>query len=154
MDYANMGLWTKTVQKVLSVMLLKEIFFWHEIINCVYRIWRKNFTTRSFGRIFRSTKYVSKYQCVFVLHTWYYGLIWRKIKIFCHVKLRCNLIRVKILVICWPLYLGHGYEHGAWLILLPDIGQAREDQHPHDHHQHQQPQLLVAVPQSHAWISY
>ena len=53
------------------------------------------------------------------------------------------LIRVKILVICSPLYLGHGYEHGAWLILLPDIGQAREDQHPHDHHQHQQAQLFV-----------
>ena len=39
---------------------------------------------------------------------------------------------------------GHGVEHGAGLVLLPDVGQAREDEHPHDDHQHQQPQLLVA----------
>ena len=43
-----------------------------------------------------------------------------------------------------PGYLGHGYEHSAWLVLLPNVGQAGEDEHPHDHHQHQQPQLLVA----------
>ena len=42
-------------------------------------------------------------------------------------------------------YLGHGYEHGAGLVLLPDVGQAREDEHSHDDHQHQQPQLLVAT---------
>ena len=35
-------------------------------------------------------------------------------------------------------------------VLLPDIGEAGEDEHPHDDHEHQQPQLLVAVPQRHA----
>ena len=43
-----------------------------------------------------------------------------------------------------PSYLRHGNEHGALFILLPDIGEAGEDEHPHDDHQHQQPQLLVA----------
>ena len=44
---------------------------------------------------------------------------------------------------------GHRVEHRPLLVLLPDVGQSAEDQHPHDDHEHQQPQLLVAVPQSH-----
>jgi hypothetical protein len=43
------------------------------------------------------------------------------------------------------LYLRHGDEHGPLLILLADIGQPAEDKHPHDYHQHKQPQLLVAA---------
>jgi hypothetical protein len=43
------------------------------------------------------------------------------------------------------LYLRHGDEHGSLLILLADVGQPAEDEHTHDHHQHQQPELLVAA---------
>ncbi len=43
------------------------------------------------------------------------------------------------------LYLRHGDEHGPLLILLADIGQPAEDEHPHNHYQHQQAQLLVAA---------
>ena len=40
--------------------------------------------------------------------------------------------------------LRHRDEHRPLLVLLPDVGQPAEYQHPHDDHQHQQPQLLVA----------
>ena len=40
--------------------------------------------------------------------------------------------------------LRHGDEHGVLFILLPNIGEAAEDEHAHDDHQHQQTQLLVA----------
>ena len=43
--------------------------------------------------------------------------------------------------------LWHGDEFCVFLVLLADIGQPTEDQHPHDHHQHQQPELLVAETQ-------
>ena len=46
-------------------------------------------------------------------------------------------------------HLRHRDELRVRLVLLGDVGQAAEDQHPHDDHQHEQPQLLVAVPQSH-----
>ena len=41
-------------------------------------------------------------------------------------------------------YLRHRDKHGVLLVLLTDIGQPTEDEHPHDDHQHQQAQLLVA----------
>ena len=41
-------------------------------------------------------------------------------------------------------YLGHGDELGVLLVLLTDVGEAAEDEHAHDDHQHQQTQLLVA----------
>ncbi len=49
------------------------------------------------------------------------------------------------LVVVDVLYLRHWDEHGPLLILLADVGQPAEDEHPHDHHQHQQPELLVAA---------
>ena len=42
-------------------------------------------------------------------------------------------------------YLRHGDEHSVLLILLPNVGEAAEDEHAHDDHQHQQTQLLVAA---------
>ncbi len=54
-------------------------------------------------------------------------------------SLQCSQVFVDV------LYLWHGDEHGPLLILLADVGQPAEDEHPHDHHQHQQPKLLVAA---------
>ena len=42
-----------------------------------------------------------------------------------------------------PTDLRHWDELSVGLVLLRDIGQATEDQHPHDDHEHQQPQLFV-----------
>ena len=42
-------------------------------------------------------------------------------------------------------YLWHGNKSRSLLVPLRDVGQPGEDQHAHDHHQHQQPELLVAV---------
>ena len=44
-------------------------------------------------------------------------------------------------------YLRHGDELGVLLVLLTDVGEAAEDEHAHDDHQHQQTQLLVAEQQ-------
>ena len=38
---------------------------------------------------------------------------------------------------------GHRVEHRPLLVLLPDVGQPAEDQHPHDDHQHQEAQLFI-----------
>ena len=40
-------------------------------------------------------------------------------------------------------HLRHRDELRVRLVLLGDVGQAAEDQHPHDDHQHQQPELFV-----------
>ena len=39
--------------------------------------------------------------------------------------------------------LRHRDEHRPLLVLLPHVGQAAEDEHPHDDDQHEQTQLLV-----------
>ncbi len=48
------------------------------------------------------------------------------------------------LVYSSSLYLRHGDEHGALLVLLANVGQPAEDHHAHDDHQHEEAQLLVA----------
>ena len=40
-------------------------------------------------------------------------------------------------------HLRHRDELRVRLVLLGDVGQAAEDQHPHDDHQHQEAQLFI-----------
>ena len=51
-------------------------------------------------------------------------------------------------------HLRHRDELRVGLIFLRDVGQATEDQHPHDDHQHQQTKLFVTETRSESELMF